>query len=51
MELQPFERGIGAKTKEDAMILLEKAVPCILHLENRVSECLIHVLLLKALSY
>ncbi len=42
---------LEAKTKEDAMILLEKAVPCILHLENRVSECLICMLLLKALSY
>jgi hypothetical protein len=33
-----------AKTKEEAMILLEKAVPCLLHLENRVSECIIQML-------
>jgi len=42
---------LEAKTKEDATILLEIAVPCILHLENRVSECLIRMLLLKALLY
>jgi hypothetical protein len=40
-----------SKTKEEAMILLEKAVPCLLHLENRVSECIIRMLFLKALSY
>jgi hypothetical protein len=33
-----------SKTKEEAMILLEKAVPCLLHLENRVSECIIQML-------
>ncbi len=33
------------------MIKLEKAIPCILHLENRVSECFIRMILLKALSY
>jgi hypothetical protein len=42
---------LEAKTMEAAMILLEKAVPCILHLENRVSECIIRMLLIKALSY
>jgi hypothetical protein len=25
----------------DAMVKLEKAIPCLLHLENRISECLI----------
>ena len=40
-----------AKTKEEAMILLEKAVPCLLHLENRVSECIIRMLLLRALEF
>ncbi len=40
-----------AKTKEEAMIILEKAVACILHLENRISECILQMLLIKALSY
>jgi hypothetical protein len=39
------------KTKEEAMILLEKAVPCLLQLENRVSECIIQMVFLEALSY
>ncbi len=34
--------NLEAKTKEEAMVRLEKAVPCILHLENRVSETIIH---------
>jgi hypothetical protein len=40
-----------AKTRGEAMILLEKAVPCLLHPENRVSECIIQMLFLKAFSY
>jgi hypothetical protein len=39
------------KAKEEAMILLEKAVPCLLQLENRVSECIIQMVFLEALSY
>ncbi len=42
---------LQAKTKEEAMIKLEKAVPCIWHLENQVSECIICMLIIKALSY
>ncbi len=40
---------LEAKTKKEAMVRLEKAVPCILHLENRVSEAIIHRLLQKGL--
>jgi hypothetical protein len=40
-----------AKTKEEVIILLEKAVPCLLYLENRVSECIIYMLFLKEMSY
>jgi hypothetical protein len=33
------------KEKETAMILILQAIPCIMHLENRVGEKLITVLL------
>ena len=36
---------------QDAMIKLEQAVSCILHLENRCSECIVHHLLLKGLHH
>jgi hypothetical protein len=42
---------LEGKTKEEAMVQLEKAVPCILHLENRVSETIIHQLLQKGLFF
>jgi hypothetical protein len=34
----------------DAKVKLEKAIPCLLHLENRISECLITHLLLKGFN-
>jgi hypothetical protein len=42
---------LEAKTKEQAMVRLEIAVPCILHLKNRVSKAIIHRLLQKGLFY
>ncbi len=42
---------LQAKTKGEVMIKMEKAVPCILHLENRVSECIIRMLIIKALPH
>ncbi len=33
---------LNAKTKEEAMIWMEKAAPCLLHLENRPSEAIVH---------
>jgi len=38
---------LEANTLEEAMVRFEKAVPCLLHVENRISECLIFHLLLK----
>jgi hypothetical protein len=35
----------GEEGKEAAMILIEQAIPCILHLENRVAEKIIMMLL------
>ena len=35
----------GEEGKEAAMILIEQAIPCILHLENRVAEKIITMLL------
>ncbi len=41
--MQAVERG--EEGKEAAMILLEQAIPCIMHLENRVGEKILTVLL------
>ncbi len=41
---------IKAKTLEDAMIRLEQALPCLLHLENRTSEAIIEHLLRRGLT-
>jgi hypothetical protein len=41
---------LNAKTKEEAMIRLEKAAPCLLHLENRPSEAIIHRIFLYGLE-
>jgi hypothetical protein len=38
---------LESNSLEEAMIRFEKAVPCLLHLENRSSECIIYQLLLK----
>jgi len=41
---------INAKTLEDAMIWLEQALPCLLHLENHTSEAIIEHLLWHGLN-
>ncbi len=38
---------LAVNTLEEAMIHFQKAVPCLLYLENQGSECLIYHLLLK----
>lgn len=40
---------VKAKSFEEAMIRLEQALPCLLHLENRVSEAIIEHLLCRGL--
>ena len=38
---------LAAKSLEEAMIKLEKVIPCLLHLENRSSEAIINRLIHK----
>ncbi len=41
---------LSESSLEDAMVKLEKTIPCLLHLENRTSEAIITQILLKALN-
>jgi hypothetical protein len=44
-------KGVVEAKHEDRMILIEKAIPCLLHLENRISEAIIRLILLRALQF
>jgi len=44
-------KGVLEAKNEDRMILIEKAIPCLLHLENRISEAIIRLILLRALHF
>ncbi len=45
-----LQKVLAANNLDDAMVLLEKALPCLLHLENRSSEAMIYHLLHRGME-
>jgi hypothetical protein len=41
---------VSCNNLDDAMIIIEKAIPCLLHLENRTSEAMIFHLIWNGLQ-